>query len=123
MSHVVTCEVAVKNIPVLQEFIHNHAHNVKDLGTGTFALFDGAEVVGHGFQLDGWSYPLVVNTETGELSYDNYNGCWGKQEHLDKLMHGYSQAVMEQEAYLAGHAIERETLEDGQVRLTITPLS
>ena len=41
-------------------------------------------------KLPGWLYPVVCDTGTGSLRYDNYNQAWGKQEHLDKFLQLYA---------------------------------
>jgi hypothetical protein len=41
---------------------------------GTAQLFRG-EVTGLIFRLPDWTYPLVVDTTTGQAHYDNYNGA------------------------------------------------
>lgn len=42
---------------------------------GTAKLYSG-EVSGILVQLPGWQYPAVVQTETGAVHYDNYEGTW-----------------------------------------------
>src|SRR5262245_44129074 len=56
---------------------------------GTARLYSG-EATGLLVQLPGWQYPVVIDTGTGELRYDNYNGRWGDQQHLDRLVQMYS---------------------------------
>ena len=47
---------------------------------GSFSVFS-AESAGHAVQLPGWRYPLVCETTSGQLRYDNYNGRWGEERH------------------------------------------
>ena len=37
-------------------------------------------------QLPGWHYPVVVDTLSGTMQYDNYAGHWGDQQELDSLL-------------------------------------
>src|SRR6185436_16663189 len=41
-------------------------------------------------KLPGWLYPVVIDAQSGEVSYDNYGGSWGAQSELDKLLQGYA---------------------------------
>ena len=50
---------------------------------GKHKLYGGNVYEGIGLQLPGWNYPVVINTETGLASYDNFNGSWGKEIELD----------------------------------------
>ena len=45
---------------------------------GTAQLFSGA-ATGWLVQLPGWRYPAVVDTLTGILHYDNFQGRWKGQ--------------------------------------------
>jgi hypothetical protein len=56
---------------------------------GTAKLFSG-EAIGLLVKLPDWLYPLVCDTATGALSYDNYSGHWGRQEHLDRFLQLYA---------------------------------
>src|SRR4051794_11470915 len=51
---------------------------------GTARLFEG-QATGLLVRLPGWLYPVACDTATGELRFDNYNGSWGSQEHLDRF--------------------------------------
>jgi len=42
-----------------------------------------------GVQLPEWRYPVVAQLDAGELRFDNYNGHWGKPEHLDKCVNRF----------------------------------
>src|SRR3954463_13112131 len=49
---------------------------------GTARMFEG-EAAGLLVRLPDWLYPVVCDTATGELRYDNFGGSWGRPEHLD----------------------------------------
>jgi len=49
---------------------------------GTVQLFSGLPA-GLIVRLTDWTYPAVIDTTTGQVRYDNYNGAWGDQSHLD----------------------------------------
>ena len=42
---------------------------------GTAQLFSG-EATGLLVNLPGWRYPAVIDTITGRIKYDNYQGYW-----------------------------------------------
>ena len=59
-------------------------------GTTLTVTADGGEATGLLIKLPDWVYPLVVNTTTGQAAFDNYQGAWGRQEHLDRFMQMYA---------------------------------
>jgi len=56
---------------------------------GIHRLFSG-EVEGLGVELPGWRYPVVCDTATGQLRYDDFNGRWGDQHHLDAFLQRFA---------------------------------
>jgi hypothetical protein len=85
---------------------------------GTHRLFSG-HVNGLGVQLPDWRYPVVCNLSSGELKYDNYNGNWGEQQHLDSFLQSYAVEKAKIEARRQGHGVTEAQLADGSVKLTI----
>lgn len=69
--------------------------------------------------LPGWHYPAVVDVNSGEVKYDIYNGAWGSQAELDKLLQAYACERATAEARRAGHAVTEQPLADGSIKLTI----
>ena len=86
--------------------------------TGTAELFS-AQASGLIVKLPGWHYPAVIDTATGEVQFDNYNGHWGKQQELDKLLQAYAVEKARAEARRLGNTITEQTLTDGSIKLTI----
>ena len=70
-------------------------------------------------QLPNWSYPVVANLQTGQLSYDNFNGHWGEQKHLNSFLQGYAVEKAKIEARKKGHMCSETCLEDGSIRVTV----
>ena len=85
---------------------------------GTHRLFSGV-ANGLGVQLEAWKYPVVCNLSSGELKYDNYNGRWGQQKHLDAFLQSYAVEKAKIEARRQGHGVTEAQLADGSVKLTI----
>lgn len=86
--------------------------------TGTHKLYGGS-VKGVGILLKNWNYPVIVNTETGEVSYDNFGGSWGDQDEIDGLVQGYCVERTKMEAMAKNFQMaQEETLDDGSIELT-----
>jgi hypothetical protein len=85
---------------------------------GTFELYSSTET-GLGIELPHWNYPVVANTETGQLRYDNYNGRWGSQEFLDQFLQRYAVEKAAIEARKKGHSVVEQRLDNGSIKLTI----
>jgi hypothetical protein len=84
----------------------------------TVKLFN-AEATGLVVELPGWRYPVVCDTETGQLHYDNYQGHWGKQCELDRLKQIYAVEKAKSEARRRGYAITEQQLENGSIKVLI----
>jgi hypothetical protein len=84
----------------------------------TVRLFN-ATATGLCVQLQGWSYPVVANLQTGQAQYDNYQGHWGEQKHLDAFLQGYAVEKAKIEARKKGHSVSETRLQDGSIRVTV----
>ena len=84
----------------------------------TVRLFN-ATATGLCVQLPGWQYPVVANLQTGQAQYDNYQGHWGEQKHLDAFLQGYAVEKAKIEARKKGHAVSETRLQDGSIRVTV----
>ncbi len=84
----------------------------------TCRLFS-ATATGLCVQLPGWNYPIVCNTESGQVSYDNYEGHWGEQKHLNSFLQGYAVEKAKIEARKKGHSVSETSLQDGSIRVTV----
>jgi hypothetical protein len=86
---------------------------------GTASLFEG-EATGLLVRLPGWMYPIVVDTSTGQVRYDNYGGNWGDQKILERFQQAYAVEKACIESRKQGHGVVEQALADGSVKLTIT---
>ncbi len=84
----------------------------------TVRLFS-ATATGLCVQLPGWTYPVVANLQTGALQYDNYNGHWGEQKHLNSFLQAYAVEKAKIEARKKGHSVSETRLQDGSIRVTV----
>lgn len=85
---------------------------------GTAKLYSG-EATGLLIQLPGWQYPAVVDTLTGCINYDNFEGHWGNQTHLSKFLQMYAVEKARLEARKKGLQFSEQTLQDGSIKLQI----
>jgi hypothetical protein len=85
---------------------------------GTAQLF-GGQAAGTIVRLPDWAYPVVIDTTAGQVRYDNYDGAWGNQAHLDRFLQAYAVEKARIEARKKRHQVTEQTLADGSIRLTI----
>lgn len=116
MSHVVEIATEVRDEGAVRAACRRL--NLPEPTRGTFPLFS-AEAAGLGVQLPGWQYPLVCDTATGQLRYDNYEGRWGDRRQLDQFLQAYAIERATSEARRRGHTVTEQPLADGSVKLTI----
>lgn len=86
---------------------------------GTHQMFGSQTATGLAVQLPNWHYPIVINTKTGGVEYDNYNGSWGEQKELDRFMQAYGVEKALYEAQVAGYSAYEEQMEDGSIKLVV----
>ena len=116
MSHIVQIRTQVRDTAAVQAACHRlHLSNPVH---GTTTLFSG-EVTGLAVQLPGWHYPIVCDTATGEIKYDNFEGRWGQQKELDRFIQAYACEKTKIEARKRGHSVTELQLADGTIKLTI----
>lgn len=86
----------------------------------TVELFDRKIYTGITVRLKGWQYPVVIDTKSGQLHYDNYKGRWGNQAELNKLTQLYGVAKATIIARSKGYQIQRSVLSNGTIRLSVS---
>jgi hypothetical protein len=116
VSHIVTIQTEVRDPTAV-------AAACRRLGLpepvqGTTTLFSG-EATGLLIKLPGWLYPVVIDTASGTVKFDNYSGSWGDQEHLDRFMQSYAVEKARIEARKRGHSVVEQALADGSIKLTV----
>ena len=116
MSHIVTIKTEIRDAVAVR--LACQRLKLPPPVEGAHRLFSG-QVTGLGMQLPDWRYPVVCELDSGQLKYDNYNGRWGKQEHLDGFLQAYAVEKAKIEARRKGHSVSEMSLEDGSIKLTI----
>ena len=121
MSHTTTLRVSMTNLEILKAACTALGLSFT-LGTQTVELFSTKVTGDMTIKLPDWVYPVVVNSKTGEVSLDNYNGAWGNMDEFHKLSQEYSLQIAENEAAeftLQGWTVERQKQANGDVQLVI----
>ncbi len=116
MSHVVTIKTEIRDPAALRL-----ACQRLKLGTPTretVRLFS-SQATGWAIRLPDWQYPVVADTNTGQIAYDNFNGRWGNETELHRLLQGYAIEKTKLEARRKGYAVTECPLADGSVKLTV----
>lgn len=116
MSHIVTIQTQIRDRAAL-------AAACRRLGLaepvqGTAQLYSD-KATGLIVNLPDWRYPVVIDTDTAQIRFDNFNGSWGSQSQLDRLLQAYAIEKARLEARRAGHTVTEIPLADGSVKLTI----
>jgi hypothetical protein len=116
MSHIVTIKCEVRDHAAVSAACRRL--ELAPPLVGTAQLFSG-QATGLIVRLPDWTYPVVIDTNTGQVHYDNYDGAWGDQAHLDRLLQMYAVEKARIEARKKGHQVTEQTLADGSIKLTI----
>ena len=116
MSHIVTIDVHVKDAAAVRAACQRLG--LPQPVQGKTKLFSG-EVEGLAVQLPDWLYPLVCDTTSGQVKFDNFGGRWGDQAHLDRFLQAYTCEKAKAEARRRGHQCTEQTLANGSIKLTI----
>ncbi len=77
------------------------------------------DVLGLAVQLPEWQYPVVFDTNTGQVRYDNYGGRWGDKARLDLFLQAYAVEKAKIEARRKGYSVIEQELANGSIKLTV----
>jgi hypothetical protein len=116
MSHIVEIKTEVRDEAAVQSAC-SRLH-LPRATRGRFQLYSSEET-GLGIELPHWKYPVVANTDSGQLRYDNYGGRWGSQEFLDQFLQMYAVEKAKIEARRKGHSVFENRLDNGSIKLTV----
>jgi hypothetical protein len=116
LSHIVTIETKCHDPAAVTAACRRLG--LKEPVHGTAELFSG-QATGLLVHLPEWKYPVVIDTLTGIARFDNFNGHWGKQEELSRLVQMYAVEKAKIEARRRGHTVSEQQLTDGSIRLQI----
>ena len=111
--HIVCVETELKDREAIQAACKRRGLPIPVQGKAS--LFSG-EFEGLLLHLPDWHYPAVIDATTGAVRYDNFEGRWGDQAHLDGFLQAYAveqarltaqrQGLLCHEVYCADGSIE-----------------
>ena len=116
MSHLVVIETRVHDSAALSAACHRLG--LAEPIHGNVRLFSG-EATGLSVNLPGWQYPIVIDTRVGSIKYDNYEGRWGNQAELERLLQMYAVEKAKLEARKKGYCVTEQVRQDGSIVLQI----
>jgi hypothetical protein len=116
MSHIVSIQTKVRDPAAVAAACQRM--NLPPPTQGTAKLFSG-QASGLLVQLPGWQYPAVIDTQTGEVQFDNFEGHWGDQAHLHRFLQMYAVEKAKLEARKKGYSVTEQAVSDGSIKLQI----
>ena len=116
MSHIVEIKTEVRDPHALRAACRRL--RLAEPAHGTTKLYSG-EAIGWSVRLPDWRYPVVFDTMSGQARFDNFNGYWGEQQHLDRFMQAYAVEKAKLESRKKGHTVSEQALADGSIKLTV----
>ena len=116
MSHIVIVKTEVRDVAAIRAACRRLKLDQPE--QGTFELFSG-HATGMAVRLPDWQYPAVCDLATGQVHYDNFNGNWGDQKHLDQFLQAYAVETAKIESRRQGHSVTEQALADGSIKVTI----
>jgi hypothetical protein len=116
LSHIVTIDIEVRDVAALRAACNRLGLPAPE--EREVKLFSGTKT-GHAVRFPGWRYPAVCDLTTGEVHYDNYQGRWGDQKHLDAFKQAYAVEKAKLEARKKGYPVTERKLDNGEIRLEV----
>ena len=116
MSHIVSIRTQVRDPVAIEAACRRLQLPAPTRGTAKLFTSEASGVI---VQLPRWRYPVVCDTVTGDVRYDNYQGHWGEQVQLDRFLQAYAVEKATIEARRKGHSVIEQPLADGSIKLTV----
>ncbi|OAI48216.1 hypothetical protein AYO44_07590 [Planctomycetaceae bacterium SCGC AG-212-F19] len=116
MSHIVSIKTQLKDEAAITAACQRL--NLTAPVHGTAKLYSG-QATGLLVQLPGWKYPVVIDTPSGNIEFDNFEEAWGEQKQFDIFLQAYAVEKEKLEARRRGRTITETQLQDGSIKLQI----
>ena len=116
MSHIVTLKSEVRDHAAVAAACRRLS--LSEPAQGTAELYSG-QATGLLVHLPDWAYPVVIDTDTGAIRYDNYGGSWGDEQHLHRFLQAYVVERSRIEARRKSYASTERALADGSILVEI----
>jgi hypothetical protein len=110
LSHIVTVNTEIRDHTAVAAACRRHA--LPEPAQGTAQLYSG-QVSGLLVRLPAWLYPVVIDTATGTIRFDNFGGAWGEEKHLHRLLRAYAVERPRGEARKKCYATTETSLAEG----------
>jgi hypothetical protein len=116
LSHIVSIKTQVRDTAAVAAACRRLA--LPEPVHGTADLFSG-QATGLLVHLPGWLYPAVIETATGTVRYDNYQGHWGDENQLHRFLQAYVVEQARIEARKKSYLTTEQSLDDGSILVDI----
>jgi hypothetical protein len=116
LSHIVTVKTEVRDHAAVAAACRRLA--LPEPVQGTAQLYSG-QASGLLVHLPDWLYPVVIDTATGTMRYDNYGGSWGEEQQLHRLLQAYTVERTRIEARKKSYMTTEQSLDDGSILVEI----
>ena len=116
MSHIVTVKTEVRDQAAVAAACRRLS--LPEPVQGTAHLYSG-KLSGLVVNLPDWLYPVVIDTATGNIKYDNFEGCWGDEQHLHRFVQAYVVEQSRIEARKKNFVTSEQSLADGSIVVEI----
>ena len=116
MSHIVEIRTEVRDCAAVAAACRRLA--LPEPAMGKAQLYSG-QAEGLLVQLPDWRYPVVIDTASGAIRYDNYSGVWGDEQHLHRFVQAYVVERARSEARKKSYATTEQSLADGSILVEI----
>jgi hypothetical protein len=116
LSHIVTVKTEVRDQAAIAAACRRLA--LPEPSQGTAELYSG-QFSGLLVQLPDWLTPVVIDTSTGTIRYDNYGGGWGDEQHVHRFLQAYAVEQARIEARKKNYATTEQSRADGSIMVEI----
>jgi hypothetical protein len=120
MSHTVTIKTQFRDEAAINAACQEMGIELPVHGKGDLFSADSKQLEGLIVKLPGWRFPVIINTSTGEASYDDYQGRWGDVAHLNRFRQLYATHKATIEAQRKGWLVQRTQASNGTIKLQVT---
>ena len=116
MSHIVNIRTELRDPATVAAACRRLG--LSEPANGTAQLYSG-QAEGLLVRLPDWLYPVVIDTVSGAIRYDNYSGVWGDEQHLHRFVQAYVVERSRLEARKKSYATTEQSLADGSIMVEI----
>jgi hypothetical protein len=116
LSHIVTIKTEVRDHAAVAAACRRLA--LPEPIQGTAEIY-GGNVSGLIVRLPDWLYPVVIDTASGQIRYDNYEGSWGNERHLHRFLQAGVVERSRIEARKKSYLTTEQLLADGSILVEI----